>query len=253
MCHELTNQSDQITEVRPGDGQICCESMLRFTFSTRPQPSNRGSMQQKIGTKRRNKTRTQGLTWKTLDGKNHGSTRLQTKHYTEKYTMASCKATTLSSLSSPQAAEIHRGVDLFLSLSLTAALSLSRLLSLFTPLEWKNRKMNSNNKTVCPNSYLYTYDFRAIYNYSLKGPWQTYSQICPRIRISLRVHSSSGSETGVFIIRFRNRNRACRHSSSDIRPSHPKGTIIPTNSPFTSVWDVSPTRSSSGMLPACRV
>ena len=169
-------------------------------------------------------------------------------HYTRECTMASCKATTLSSLSSPQAAEIHRGVVLFLSralshfLSLTAASS-SLLLS-------KNRKMISNSKTVCPKSYLYTYDFRAIYKYSLKGPWQTYSQICPRIRISLRVHTSSGSVTGVFIIRLRSRNRACRHSSPDI-PSG--GTEIPTNSPFTSAWDVSPIRLSSGTLPACRV
>ena len=31
------------------------------------------------------------------------------------------------------------------------------------------------------------------------------------------------------------------------------GTVILTNSPFTSAWDVSPVRSSSGTLPACRV
>ena len=82
--------------------------------------------------------------------------------------MTSSKATTLSSLSSPQAAEIHRGVYLFLSRALS--LSLSHGCSLFTPLEWKNRKMNSNTKTVCPKSYLYIYDFGAIYNYSLRGP-----------------------------------------------------------------------------------
>ena len=119
-------------------------------------------------------------------------------------TMASCKATTLSSLSSPQAAVIHRGVDLFLSCSLS--LSLSHGCSLFTPLKWKNRKMRSNNnKTVCPKSYLYTYDFWANYICSLEGSWQTYSQICPRIRICLRVHPSSGSEAGIFNIRIRNR------------------------------------------------
>ena len=37
-----------------------------------------------------------------------------------------------------------------------------------------NTKMSNNNKTVCPKSYLYTYDFRAIYIYSLEGSWQTY-------------------------------------------------------------------------------
>ena len=136
--------------------------------------------------------------------------------------------------------------------SSSLSLSLSLSAALFT-LSKKNRKWATHSKTVCPKSYLYTYDFRAIYKYSLKGPWQTYSQICPRIRISLRVHSSSGSVTGVFsirlrnrglhhpdpypgtlhpascrvlfIIRFRNRNRACRHSSPDI-PSG--GTEIPT-------------------------
>ena len=110
-------------------------------------------------------------------------------------TMASCKATTLSSLSSPQAAEIHRGVYLFLSRALS--LSLSHGCSLFTPLKWKNRKMRSNRKTVCPKSYLYAYDFRAIYKYSLKGPWQTYSQ-------NMSPHPDLSPGT-YFITRFRNR------------------------------------------------
>ena len=43
--------------------------------------------------------------------------------------MASCKATTLSSLSSPQAAVLHRGVDLFLSLSLSLTLTLTAALT----------------------------------------------------------------------------------------------------------------------------
>ena len=75
----------------------------------------------------------------------------------------------------------------------------------FAPSSWKTENEQQQHKTVCPKSYLYTYDFWAIYKYSLKGSWQTYSQICPRIRISLRVHSSSGSVTGVFSIRLRNR------------------------------------------------
>ena len=129
-------------------------------------------MEQKIGTTRRNKIKREytGINVENPRREKPREYKTPNQHYTEKYTMASCKATTLSSLSSPQAAEIHRGVYLFLSLALYLSLSLSHGCSLFTPLEWKNRKMISNTKTICPKSYLYIYDFRAIYNYSLRGP-----------------------------------------------------------------------------------
>ena len=65
---------------------------------------------------------------------------------------------------------------------LLLSLALSHGCSHFTLSKWKTKKMSNNNKTVCPKSYLYSYDFRAIYRYSLEGSWKTYLQICPCIR-----------------------------------------------------------------------
>ena len=55
----------------------------------------------------------------------------------------------------------QRPLRLSLSLSLSAALT-------SLPLRGK-QKSEQQQQTVCPKSYLYTYDFRAIYKYSLKG------------------------------------------------------------------------------------
>ena len=69
----------------------------------------------------------------------------------------------------------RRPLPFSLSLSLSAALT-------SLPLNGKTENEQQQQQTVCPKSYLYTYDFRAIYKYSLEGSWQTYSQICPCIR-----------------------------------------------------------------------
>ena len=224
---------------------------------------------------------THNLTWKTLYGKNHGSTRLRSKTMHREVYNGELQGDDLElAVLATGGGNTQRRRPLPLSLSLAIYLSLSHGCSLSSLLlSGKTEKMSNNIKTVCPKSYLYTYDFGAIYNYSLKGPWQTYSQICPRIRISLRVHSSSGSEAGVFIIRFRNRNRACRHSSPtsdhpirrDRNPnklplhfgmgclSNPilfrhasslsgVSTLVSISEPFSSVWIFVSTNSLSSIL-----
>ena len=183
---------------------------------------NRGkhkSLMQKI--RSYNERETRDLTWKTLAGKTTG-VKLQRSLYVENVHNGELQGDDLElAVLATGGGNTQRRRPL-LSLTLSLSLSLSRLLSTFTLLEWKNKKMRSNSKTVCPKSYLYSYDFWAIYKYSLEGSWQTYSQICPRIRISLRVHPSSGSEAGVFIIRFRYRVLFIRVFIPDSRTSdHP--------------------------------
>ena len=96
---------------------------------------------------------------------------------------------------------------------LSLSLSLSRLLSSLS-LSGKTEN-EQQHKTVCPKSYLYTYDFRAIYKYSLNEPLANiFTNMSPHpdlspgtfiIRLRNRGSSASGSVAGVFIIRLRSR------------------------------------------------
>ena len=78
----------------------------------------------------------------------------------------------------------------------------------------------TTTQSMCPKSYLYIYDFRDIYIYV-------------HTNRSDRSEPDLGSAGSLYL------------------PSG--GTCFPTNSPFTSAWDVAPIRSASGMLLACRV
>ena len=71
---------------------------------------------------------------------------------------------------------------------------------------------------VCPKSYLYTYDFWAIYTYGPKGPTRTHSHMC------------------LLPIGREDHHRALDHPVLLSFPSG--GTCFPTNSPFTPAWDV---------------
>ena len=65
-------------------------------------------------------------------------------------------------------------------LSLSHSLSLSLSHSRYTVTHYTTNAITINNtKLFCPKSYLYTYDFRAIYTYDPKRLTRTHSRMCP--------------------------------------------------------------------------
>ena len=63
---------------------------------------------------------------------------------------------------------------------LSLSLSLSHSVSIHSyALYTYNYKSVQQHKLFCPKSYLYTYDFRAIYTYGPKGLTRTHSRMCP--------------------------------------------------------------------------
>ena len=108
------------------------------------------------------------LTWKPKCGKNHGSPKTAERSLGEKNkTMESTEATTSCTPSSPRGG-YNGGNNLSLSLSLSI-----HCYTLY------NYKSVQQHKFFCPKSYLYTYDFRAIYTYGPKGLNRTQSCMCP--------------------------------------------------------------------------
>ena len=104
------------------------------------------------------------LTWKPKCGTNHGSPQTAENHYERrKQQWESTKATTSCTPSSP-----HGGYNEGNDLSLTIHSHM-----LFT------YNATTSTNCFCPKSYLYTYDFRAIYTYGPKGLTRTHSHMCP--------------------------------------------------------------------------
>ena len=119
----------------------------------------------------------------------------------------STEATTSCTPSSPRGG-YSGGNDLSLSLSLHSY-------ALYT---YNYKKMFNNPLTLCPKSYLYTYDFRPIYTYGPKGFTRAHLRMCP-------FQPGRGDH-----------HRFLDHPVLLNFPSG--GTCFPTNSPFTPAWDV---------------
>ena len=82
----------------------------------------------------------------------------------------STEATTSCLLPSP-----HGGYN-----EATTSLSLSHALSVHSYTRYAHTTTNVQQQLyVCPKSYLYTYDFRAIYTYGPKGLTRTHLRMCP--------------------------------------------------------------------------
>ena len=94
------------------------------------------------------------FTWKTLNGKNHGSPQTPTITIGEKSTLGDSEAMTLSSVSSSTRG-YNRNWFSFSSLSLSLYTTMIQLTTTRT------------TSSDCPKSYLYLYDFKNIYKYSL--------------------------------------------------------------------------------------
>ena len=109
------------------------------------------------------------LTWKPKCGKNHGSPQTAENHYERNTTMGK-----------------HRGNDLLHPFFATRRLqwrqrplSLSLSVTIHSYTHTIQLIMFNNINCFCPKSYLYTYDFRAIYTYGPKGLTRTHSRMCP--------------------------------------------------------------------------
>ena len=73
----------------------------------------------------------------------------------------------------------HTAVTLEATTSLSHSLSITiHSCALYT---YNYKVFNNNHFALCPKSYLYTYDFRAIYTYGPKGPTRTHLQSVGRI------------------------------------------------------------------------
>ena len=110
-------------------------------------------------------------------GKTTAAHRLQKKHYERNTTMGKTqRQRPLAPLLCHTAVTVEATTSLSLSLthSLTHSIQLHAIQLYSTTLNVFNY-INA----LCPKSYLYTYDFRAIYTYGPKGPTRTHLHMCP--------------------------------------------------------------------------
>ena len=110
------------------------------------------------------------FTWKTLNGKNHGSPQTPTITMRGGIQCDTQRQRPRALCLRQNRRLQHKTSSLYLSLH-----------PLYTTIYNNSFCYNSCG---FPKSYLYSYEFRAIYKYSLNGLTLTYLQICPWIRFA---------------------------------------------------------------------